>query len=111
MSIDAVESWHCIGPLAELSEHRPCWKRVESEQLAVVRVGDAVHALSDACPHQGASLAAGRVASGKLHCPAHGLGFDLRTGRMGHTALAVACFATEVRGADVWVRLAPGTVP
>ncbi|MBV8379374.1 MAG: Rieske 2Fe-2S domain-containing protein [Paucibacter sp.] len=104
MSLDeSTGRWLSVGPLRELPEQRACWKRAGELQLAVVRDGEAVHALADACPHQGASLASGRVAAGRLRCPAHGLEFDLQTGRMGATALAVPCFRTSVREGTVWV--------
>jgi len=111
MSADAPPGrWLSLGPLAALPEQRPCWKRAGARELVVVRDGDTVHALADACPHQGASLAGGRVAGERLRCPAHGLEFDLRTGRMGATPLAVACYRTEVCAGEVRV-LVPDAPP
>jgi len=100
---DTGNAWHCIGPLAQLPEQRACWKRAGDQPLAAMRAGDTVHVLSATCPHQGASLAGGRVAGGKLYCPAHGLGFDLHSGHMGASGLAVPCFTAEVRDGEVWV--------
>ena len=102
--------WIPAGPLADLPERRPCWRRAGGLQIAVVRDGEAVHALADACPHQGASLAGGRVAAGRLRCPAHGLEFDLKTGRMATTALTVQCFRTAVHEGKVWI-LVPSATP
>jgi 3-phenylpropionate/trans-cinnamate dioxygenase ferredoxin component len=45
--------------------------------LAVFRIGDAVYAIDDSCPHAGASLCGGRLQGRKIYCRAHGLGFDL----------------------------------
>jgi nitrite reductase/ring-hydroxylating ferredoxin subunit len=45
--------------------------------LAVFRIGNAVYAVDDSCPHAGASLCGGRLKGRKIFCRAHGLGFDL----------------------------------
>ncbi|MGT2428860.1 Rieske (2Fe-2S) protein [Cupriavidus basilensis] len=52
----------------------------EGLDLAVFRDGDAVYALEDSCPHQGASLSAGRLQGHVVNCPAHGLKFNVTTG-------------------------------
>ncbi|MCB8838322.1 Rieske 2Fe-2S domain-containing protein [Aurantimonas sp. VKM B-3413] len=50
--------------------------------LAVVlfREGGTVGAMQRACPHEGADLATGWCASGRLFCPRHKASFDARTG-------------------------------
>lgn len=47
----------------------------------VARTGNGVFAFSRRCPHEGADLAAGYVEGTHLHCPAHDLAIDLRTGQ------------------------------
>jgi nitrite reductase/ring-hydroxylating ferredoxin subunit len=49
--------------------------------LAVFKVGDAVYAIDDSCPHAGSSLSGGRTDGTTVGCPAHGLKFDLVHGR------------------------------
>lgn len=65
--------------------------------IALFRVGDRYHAIQDRCPHEGASLCAGRITGlatsdrpGRyrleregelLRCPWHGWEFDIRTGQ------------------------------
>jgi 3-phenylpropionate/trans-cinnamate dioxygenase ferredoxin subunit len=49
--------------------------------LAVFRVGDAVYAIDDSCPHAGASLSGGRTRGTTVACLAHGLKFPLAHGR------------------------------
>jgi 3-phenylpropionate/trans-cinnamate dioxygenase ferredoxin subunit len=41
-----------------------------------------VYALSDICPHMGASLSAGTYAAGKVTCPRHHARFDVRNGEV-----------------------------
>jgi 3-phenylpropionate/trans-cinnamate dioxygenase ferredoxin component len=47
----------------------------------VFKVGDAVYAIDDSCPHAGSSLSGGRTEGTTVGCPAHGLKFDLVHGR------------------------------
>jgi 3-phenylpropionate/trans-cinnamate dioxygenase ferredoxin component len=54
----------------------------EGRTIAVFKVEGVVHALDDSCPHAGSSLASGKLEGSFVQCPAHGLRFDVRTGRM-----------------------------
>ena len=45
--------------------------------LAVFRIGDAVYAIDDSCPHQGGSLSNGKLEGTRVTCPVHGLKFNL----------------------------------
>jgi nitrite reductase/ring-hydroxylating ferredoxin subunit len=63
--------------------------------VAVYQIGGAVHAVSDTCPHAGATLSEGPLEDGIVTCPRHGSRFDVRTGE-------------RVRGpADVGIRTFP----
>ena len=67
-------------PLVELSAlPHGSGRRIRAAglDLAVFRIGDAVYAIDDSCPHAGASLCDGRLQGRKIYCRAHGLGFDL----------------------------------
>jgi 3-phenylpropionate/trans-cinnamate dioxygenase ferredoxin subunit len=69
-----------LVPLIELSALTDgAGRRVQAAglDLAVFRIGNAVYADDDSCPHAGASLCGGRLKGRKIFCRAHGLGFDL----------------------------------
>ena len=53
---------------------------VDGIALGLYRVGDAIHAMEDACPHAGFPLSKGRFENGVIVCSAHGLCYDVRTG-------------------------------
>ena len=55
---------------------------VEGRTIALFNVGGEIYALDDSCPHQGASLFTGRFDGCVVTCRAHGMRFDVRTGRM-----------------------------
>jgi nitrite reductase/ring-hydroxylating ferredoxin subunit len=45
--------------------------------MAVFRIGDAVYAIDDSCPHAGGSLSNGMLQGTRVICPVHGLKFSL----------------------------------
>jgi 3-phenylpropionate/trans-cinnamate dioxygenase ferredoxin subunit len=48
--------------------------------LALFRIGAAVYAIEDSCPHNGGSLSNGKVQGTRVTCPVHGLAFSLEKG-------------------------------
>jgi 3-phenylpropionate/trans-cinnamate dioxygenase ferredoxin subunit len=67
-------------PLIELSalpEGRGRRVRKAGLDLAVFKIGDAVYAIDDSCPHQGGSLSNGKLQGTRVTCPVHGLRFNL----------------------------------
>jgi nitrite reductase/ring-hydroxylating ferredoxin subunit len=93
--------------LAELAADRPLALTLEGTPVALVRVGDEVHAVSGVCPHQGGPLGEGRLAGGRLACPWHGWMFDVRTGRclMPARGGPAPSYPVRIDGGDVWVQL------
>lgn len=76
--------------------------------LAVFKVGDAVFAVDDSCPHQGASLSNGKLQGSRVTCPAHGLKFDLDPGcPAGAAMLQVKKYAVRVVDGMVMLDLEP----
>lgn len=69
-------------PLATLTERSPIRIPHAPYDIAVVRLGDEVFALEDACNHSSASLSEGFVDGECLVCPAHGFAFSLRSGAL-----------------------------
>jgi nitrite reductase/ring-hydroxylating ferredoxin subunit len=80
---------------------------VEGTGMVLARVGDAVHAVSDECAHQGGPLGEGKLSGTRLTCPWHGWMFDVKTGTclMPSRGGAVPTYPTRVDGEDVWVTI------
>jgi 3-phenylpropionate/trans-cinnamate dioxygenase ferredoxin subunit len=55
---------------------------VDGRGIALFNVDGTVYALDDSCPHNGSSLVSGKLEGTVVTCRAHGLRFDVRTGRM-----------------------------
>ena len=95
-----------VGTVDELGPGQR--KRVFSNGRGVVlfNIDGTIHAIDDSCPHQGASVANGRLEGCMLSCPAHGLRFDLRTGCMrGAVGLSLTTFPVRVIDGQLFVSL------
>ncbi len=68
-------------PLGELEERQPVLGHIGDDQVAVVREGDEVFAVSSSCSHWGGPLHKGLYEEGQLHCPWHHARFSIRTGQ------------------------------
>ena len=95
------------GRLDDLPIGRPVLLEAAGRRVALVRRGDTVHALLDACPHAGGPLSEGTVFGDTLACPYHGWSWDLRTGACAAPPRDVRAlvFPTSVEGGEVWVDL------
>ena len=94
---------------------------IDGRRIGLYRVGDELFALADRCPHRGAPLCAGSVATsidvrdgelvlgtpnGILRCPWHKWEFDIASGRaLADDRLRVRRYAVRVHGAEVVVSL------
>ena len=91
-------------------------------RVGLYRVGDALHALADRCPHRGAPLcSSGRTVRGVylsdgsptrgaerayVRCPWHKWDFDIATGRcLVHADMRVRRYRVTLEDDDVVVRL------
>jgi nitrite reductase/ring-hydroxylating ferredoxin subunit len=77
----------------------------EGREILLLRVAGEVHALDNACPHEGNPLVDGDVLGDQLECAYHGWRFDLRTGACLYGDDAARRFETAVRGDEILIRL------
>src|SRR5690349_14274857 len=91
---------------ASLEAGKPVLGHANGENVIVVRVGAAIHAIGASCTHYGGPLADGLVVDGTIRCPWHHACFDLATGEaIGAPALAdLPCFDVVRDGELVQVR-------
>jgi nitrite reductase (NADH) small subunit len=94
---------------------------IGGHRVGLFRVGESLHALADRCPHRGAPICAGRVATpvevrdGRLElgsrasvvrCPWHKWEFEIATGRcLVDDRMRVRRYAVQVEGDHVVVSL------
>jgi nitrite reductase/ring-hydroxylating ferredoxin subunit len=96
--------WKSLGPLADLPENKPVQRRAGAVDVVVVRRGDAVTVLADACSHLAAPLSDGELidADGdpRLVCPWHGSEFRLADGCVVHGPATASAPRFESRVID-----------
>lgn len=87
-----------------LGEGRPY--PVNGVMVAVFHTENGYLAISDACPHQGASLSAGYIEDEMVMCPWHAWKFCLKDGHWAdapQSPLRCDSFAVKVEGEDILV--------
>lgn len=103
-----------VCDFADLDEARGRSFKVGDERIAVFRVGQAVYALRDLCPHAGAPLSNGAAYPGDdgtpvVVCPVHYWLFSLEDGRCPyHADMQAVVFAAGVEEGTVWVEIPAG---
>jgi nitrite reductase (NADH) small subunit len=112
---------HDVGPLDALPNDAFRIMKLGSQEVGIIRRGDRVFAIRNACPHQNAPICAGIVEAGLgsrgvgsvtreagsvLACPWHGWEFDVRTGRaIWDRSYRVRTYPTHVEKGRVLVEL------
>ncbi len=77
-------------------------------EIAIFRVQGRVYAIDDSCPHNGASLAGGKLDGPTVTCRAHGLRFDLATGCMrGAPGMGVRSYPVREHGGRIEIDTTP----
>ena len=80
--------------------------KVGEMEVALANVGGKFYAISNTCLHRGGPLGQGVLEDRIVTCPWHGWLFDVTTGMVAQNdSVGVSCFATEVRGEEVYVNL------
>ena len=79
--------------------------QVGGRRLAVCNDAGRIYACENECPHEGASLARGRVCDGQIICPMHHWPWDLKTGltdpNLPHVRLRL--YRCEIRDGKVFI--------
>lgn len=77
--------------------------KVGERRVVLIRTSSGLHALDNACPHQGYGLTTGALDGELLTCQWHNWKFDVRTGRCVMGEEDVACHSVELDGDDAIV--------
>ncbi len=79
---------------------------VRNKDVAIFRVGGALHAIDDLCPHMGASLSGGFVENGCVTCPWHYWRFRLADGAWAdNPKVRTGAYPVHVVGDEIQVEL------
>ncbi len=73
--------WRDIAAEADIPDGQMRKFDVEKREITLARVGEAIYAFDDRCPHMNAPLHQGRINNGRVICPLHKTQFELATGK------------------------------
>ena len=98
-------AFETVARLSELPVGSLRLARVDGHRLCVVRTGDGVFALDNACPHEGYGLTTGDLDGDELTCEWHNWRFRVSDGRCTLGEEDVVSHEVRVDGDEVRVRL------
>ena len=70
-----------VGRIDDLDQQSMKMVSVGKHKVALIRTSSGVHALDNACPHQGYGLVTGALDDGTITCQWHNWKFDVATGQ------------------------------
>ncbi|MCR6652339.1 MAG: Rieske 2Fe-2S domain-containing protein [Cellvibrionaceae bacterium] len=74
-------AFYSLANLVDLYDGFSAAHKVNGRPLLLIQDRGEVFLIENRCPHMDAPLASGRISEGAIVCRAHGIGFDLRSGR------------------------------
>jgi 3-phenylpropionate/trans-cinnamate dioxygenase ferredoxin subunit len=78
-----MPNWIDVAPEGSLADGEHVVIDVDGEEVAVFRIEGQYYAIEDACTHDGAEIASGRLVNGcEIECPRHRARFCLKTGKV-----------------------------
>ena len=96
-----------VARLSEIPVGRGLCVRIRGIEVGLFRVGEAVYAMENRCPHAGDPLSEGLLEGPVVFCRAHGWKFDVRTGFRPDDAdgFPIPCFEVRIVGDEIHVDL------
>ncbi len=97
-----------VAKVADVPEGQGLAVECNDEMVAIFRVGGEFHAIADACPHMGASLASGPLEADTVTCPWHAWRFRVTDGTWcDNPRVSVDSYEVRVVGDEIQVRKRP----
>lgn len=98
-----------VGSLDDFAEGTMKMAKVGEHRIVVIRTKSGLHALDNACPHQGYGLVTGDLDDELVTCQWHNWKFDVRDGSAVRGEEAVACHAVVCEGDSILVTVTEPT--
>ena len=100
------DRWTAIAAAERLSERGKLLVCAGDRRIAVLRTARGLHAVGADCPHLGVSMLDGFHDESQIYCPAHGVAFDLASGRSSCSLLSLAIYEAKQADGQILLRLA-----
>ncbi len=95
-----------VCTLQELSEQYGKRFIIDDVEVAVFKVDNKIHAVSNICPHQHTALIYdGFIEDGCVVCPVHGWKFNLETGMIPSRTGKIDVYPVEVQNNNVYIKV------
>jgi len=103
----ATGKWFAAARLSEVEDGKAFCAVVEGREIALIRLGAAVHALDNVCTHAGGPLCRGKLEKGEIECPWHQSRFSVETGAVtnGPAVRPQPRYETRVKGDRIEIKL------
>ncbi len=99
--------WSAVAEAASLPPGTVKRIQVAGKTLALISNADGIHAVDQACPHEGGPLAEGSVEANAIVCPIHSYKFDCKTGHcLTDSRLKLRVYETKIEQGKIWVKTA-----
>lgn len=98
-------------PSGDLAADRPTRVVVDGVAVCMIPRGNAVHAITDTCPHLGGPLSEGKLEGDVITCPWHGSRFDVTDGEVVNGPSTYPARPFEVRERDGWIEVRAARQP
>lgn len=104
-------SFRRVAHVCDVPERRGLCVQVDGIEVGLFRVGEAIHAMENRCPHAGHPLSEGELEGTVVVCGLHGWEFDVTTGfRPGNEdGFPNPCFAVRIEAGCVYVDISRST--
>ncbi|MCL5021610.1 MAG: Rieske (2Fe-2S) protein [Bacteroidetes bacterium] len=102
-----MEEFTKIAELADLREAKGITRKLEDDDIALVKLNETVCAFVNICPHQHTPLVdkyGGQIYGEELTCPMHGWTYDLKTGKCVNESGKLKMLEVKIEDGGVHVR-------
>lgn len=100
-----MTKWVKIAEIGDVAVGAGRAFEVEDCSIAVFNVDGTLYAIDDTCPHQGSSLAMGKLEGCVVTCRSHGMKVNVTGGQQPGAGMNVRSFHLESRSDGLYVRL------
>ena len=100
-----MTKWFKIAEIGDVPPGAGRAFAIEGYSIAVFNVDGKLYAIDDSCPHQGSSLAMGRLEGYVVICRSHGMKINVSGGEQPGSGLNVRNFPVESRPDGLYVGL------
>ena len=94
-----------VAKVSEIEEGGSKIVDLDGQQVALFKVGGAIYAVGNTCPHSGGPLGEGYLDGSIVTCPWHGWQFDVKTGDCQTVPQdRIRTYPVEIQGDDVVIK-------